>query len=88
MTLPYPPPWQDRMTLAAHLSISPESLENWVRDGVIPPPRKRGGKLMWNWPEVDAWMRQGTQNGVPQTATEIRDAVRRKLDATPRHARH
>jgi predicted site-specific integrase-resolvase len=51
--LPYPPPWQDSVTLAAHISVSVSTLENWVTAGIIPPPRKRGGKLMWKWDEVD-----------------------------------
>jgi predicted site-specific integrase-resolvase len=50
--LPYPPPWQDSVTLAAHISVSVSTLENWVAAGIIPPPRKRGGKLMWKWSEV------------------------------------
>jgi hypothetical protein len=45
--LPYPPPWQDSVTLAAHISVSVSTLENWVASGILPPPRKRGGKLMW-----------------------------------------
>lgn len=84
-SLPYPPPWQDRMTLAAHLSISPESIENWVAAGTIPPPRKRSGKLMWKWAEVDAWMTDGAQNGNPASATEMRDAVRKEREADARH---
>ena len=28
--LPYPPPWQDSVTLAAHISVSVSTLENWV----------------------------------------------------------
>ena len=73
--LPYPPPWQDSVTLAAHISVSVSTLENWVTAGIIPPPRKRGGKLMWRWSEVDARLAEG-ENGALNDATRIRDAVR------------
>jgi hypothetical protein len=42
-----PPPWLDTVTLAWHLCISTETIPNWVAAGILPPPRKRGGKLMW-----------------------------------------
>jgi hypothetical protein len=73
--LPYPPPWQDSVTLAAHISVSVSTLENWVAAGILPPPRKRGGKLMWKWAEVDKQLSEG-DNGTLNDATRIRDAVR------------
>lgn len=57
MTLPYPPPWMDSPTLAAHICVSAATVDNWVRQGILPPPRKRGGKLMWKWAEVDRYLR-------------------------------
>jgi hypothetical protein len=84
--LPYPPPWQDIGTLARHVSICPNTVDNWVTQGILPPPRKRGGKLMWKWEEVDAWLSKGGQDGPPSTATEVRNAVKREREAD-RHAR-
>lgn len=52
--LPYPPPFQDAATLCAHLCISESTLDNWVRQGVLPEPKKVGGKRMWKWSEVEA----------------------------------
>ena len=78
--LPYPPPWQDTVTLAQHICASPSTIENWVAAGILPPPRKRGGKLMWRWSEVDTWLSDGN-NGSIGGATEIRDAVRREREA-------
>lgn len=51
--LPYPPPWMDAPTLCAHICISAGTLDTWVRQGILPPPRERGGKRMWKWLEVD-----------------------------------
>jgi len=47
------PPWQDGATLCAHLCISEGTLDNWVRQGILPEPRKVGGKRMWKWADVE-----------------------------------
>jgi ribosomal protein RSM22 (predicted rRNA methylase) len=82
MSLPYPPPWQDIATLCAHICVSPNTVDNWVAAGILPPPRKRGGKLMWKWAEVDAKLSEGAtspdseaeriRNGTRAAAAEIR----------------
>jgi len=79
--LPYPPPWQDIGTLAKHICAATTTVENWVASGILPPPRKRGGKLMWKWSEVDAWLTEGRKDGQPNLATEIRDGVRKEREA-------
>jgi predicted site-specific integrase-resolvase len=73
--LPYPPPWQDTATLAAHLSVSPDTVKNWAEQGIIPAPRKRGGKLMWRWREVDAKLAAGNA-GLDDLATRVRNGTR------------
>src|SRR5262245_24334602 len=57
--LPYPPPWMDTATLCAHICAAPNTVDNWVASGILPPPRKRGGKLMWKWAEVDQYLTNG-----------------------------
>jgi predicted site-specific integrase-resolvase len=69
------PPWQDAPTLCAHLCISEGTLDNWVRQGILPPAKARGGKRMWEWAEVDRIMR-----GEPGVASE--DIVARVYHAT------
>jgi hypothetical protein len=44
MTLPYPPPFQDLATLAEHICTGESTIENWVRQGLFPAPKKIGGK--------------------------------------------
>lgn len=77
--LPYPPPWQDAPTLCAHLSISEGTIDNWVRQGLLPPARPRGGKRMWKWAEVERWLDAGgdpeAQSPVSQIE-RIRNATR------------
>ena len=76
--LPYPPPWQDKETLAAHLCVSVWTIENWEEKGIIPPARKHGGKLMWKWSEVDEKLTLGGgAAGSPDSITErIRNGTR------------
>lgn len=62
-------------TLCAHICASPNTVDKWVSLGILPPPRKKGGKLMWRWAEVDAYLaREGT---IDVEADRIRDATRR-----------
>lgn len=83
-TLPYPPPWQDAPTLCAHLCISEGTLDNWMRDGILPPARMRGGKRMWEWAEVENRMR-GDAGIVPadetRIARQVYDATRKAVNA-------
>ncbi len=70
------PPWMDTTTLAKHICVSANTIDNWVSQGIIPPPRKRGGKLMWKWVEVDERLTMG--NVSPDTEAErIRNNVRK-----------
>ena len=71
------PPWQDSVTLAKHICVSASTIDNWVSQGILPPPRKRGGKLMWKWEEVDAWLTDGRAGSPDAEAERIRNATRR-----------
>jgi hypothetical protein len=53
MALPYPPPYQDIDVLCQHLSVSPSTVEAWVKLGLLPPPRGIGGHRLWKWAEVE-----------------------------------
>lgn len=50
--LPYPPPYQDLATLALHLCAGETTIENLVKLGQFPKPKKLGGKRVWSWAEV------------------------------------
>lgn len=78
MTIPYPPPWQDKATLCEHVCIGDTTVDDWVRRGLLPPPRKRGGKLMWKWETVDLWLDHG---GDPEHTHQDNDRVVRMREA-------
>ena len=78
--LPYPPPWQDAATLCAHLCISEGTLDNWVRQEILPAPRMRGGKRMWNWAEVNRKMDGNLGTMEEETLAEkVRHATRQAI---------
>lgn len=56
MTLPYPPPWQNISTLAEHICVGESTIENWVKVGLFPPPKRVGGKRLWSWKEVERYL--------------------------------
>jgi hypothetical protein len=75
--LSYPPPWMDAPTLAAHLSICVDTVESWSARGILPPARKRGGKNMWKWSEVDHMLTMGRVGADPDPEAErLRNASR------------
>lgn len=53
MSLPYPPPFQDLATLSEHVCAGESTIENWVKMGLFPAPKKVGGKRLWCWKEVE-----------------------------------
>lgn len=69
------PPWMDKATLAKCICAGDTTIDAWVAQGILPPPRKRGGKLMWKWSEVDERL---TVGGSPDSLAErIRDGSRK-----------
>lgn len=83
MSLPYPPPWQDKATLCLHICKCERTVDAWVKAGILPPPRMRGGSLMWEWKEVDAYLRQGgakPQASAVNEQEEIRAATEREAN--------
>ena len=38
------PPWQDKETLSICICQHPDTIDNWVAQGTLPAPRKRGGR--------------------------------------------
>jgi hypothetical protein len=80
MTLHYPPPFQDLATLAQHVCCGESTIENWVKLGLFPPPKKKiGGKRLWRWKDVEAYL-AGDDDSVQSStdlAQRITDATRR-----------
>ena len=73
--LPYPPPFQDLRTLSAHVCMSEGTIEELLKNGRFPPPRRnKCGKRLWVWREVEEFL----------AAPDNGDAVRGGLSETVR----
>ena len=58
------------------------AVDAWVKLGLLPPPKKRGGKLMWRWAEVDRYLENGgakEQCSADAQAEAIRHATRQAV---------
>jgi hypothetical protein len=77
MTLPYPPPYQDLRTLAAHLCLGESTVEVWVKLGRLPQPVTREGKRLWRWKDVEKYLAPAVDTGARlDDAERIREATR------------
>jgi hypothetical protein len=52
------PAYVSREVGAAELHVSPETWDNWVTRGVLPPPAPGfpDSTPRWRWADVDAWL--------------------------------
>jgi predicted DNA-binding transcriptional regulator AlpA len=82
MTLPYPPPFQDLRTLAEHICASESTIENWVRQGIFPAPRKVGGKNLWRWKDVEKFLARADDSApsLANDAARMREAMRNEKE--------
>lgn len=86
MTDTFIPPWQDMNTLCKHICAAPNTVDNWVARGILPPPKKRGGKLMWKWSEVDKYLTDGAPNSSEESELDrVRNGTRRAAEASTGH---
>jgi predicted DNA-binding transcriptional regulator AlpA len=76
----YPPPFQDLRTLARNICMGESTIENLVKLGRFPPPRKnKCGKRLWVWKEVEEFL--AAPEAIPLSKGEsIREATRRALE--------
>lgn len=80
------PMWMDLQALAGNICCSERTVLNWVDQGILPAPKKRGGKLMWRWKDVDDWL----ENGPPsERVVSLADRIRqeRAADVATRQGR-
>jgi hypothetical protein len=74
------PAYVDIARLCHELSITERTAYAWVKQGIIPAPRQRGGKHLWKWKEVESYLDDGAPGVQPAAdpeAERIRDATRR-----------
>jgi len=74
------PPWLDMDMMCLCLPISSNTVDKWVKDGLLPPPRLKGGKQMWKWSEVDEYLTSGGAQSLDPEAERIKNATRRAIE--------
>lgn len=81
----YPPPFQDMATLCLHICASPNTVDKWVVDGLLPQPRMKGGKKMWFWPEVQEYLMRDGDRSPDAEADRVRNNVKRDIEGRAGH---
>ena len=79
------PAWVDKATLCRETCLSDRTVDAWVRQGLLPPPRTRGGKLMWRWTDVDAYLDRGGKDAPASPETQ-QEAIRVATERRPMSA--
>jgi predicted DNA-binding transcriptional regulator AlpA len=88
MSLPYPPPYQDIATLSEHICAAESTIENWIRLGLFPEPRKVGGKRLWSWKEVEhhlAANKQLSAASPDELAERIKNGTKQAVSSGQNH---
>jgi hypothetical protein len=76
------PAWVDKDRLAVEISGTPKTVDNWVRQGLLPPGERRGGKTLWQWRMVELWLERGGnpgQGSLDPDADAVMEATKRAL---------
>jgi hypothetical protein len=81
-------------TLTRNICVCERTVDTWVKQGLLPPPRLIGGKRLWKWKTVESYL-EGTHNEAQtpeRQAEDITNATRaasgRAGDASAGVGRH
>ncbi len=69
------PAYVDTARLCQELCICERTADAWVRQGILPAPRLRGGKRLWKWTEVERHLDDGA-TGTPASADSEAERIR------------
>lgn len=75
------PAYVNRQRAAQELCMSPETFDSYVRKGVLPPAKKRGGLARWKWKEIEAAL-DGGEFSVVQSQSDPYDLGVERAKAT------
>lgn len=69
-----PTTYCDLKTLAMRLGVSTRTVRNWVHAMTPLPAYQPGGKLLFRWTEVEAWLQQN-HRVKPASHDELADKI-------------
>lgn len=71
------PAYLDIGRLCLELCVSEHTVDAWIKRGILPYPKIKGGKRLWKWSEVERYLDEGDE---PDTAAErVRNATKAAL---------
>jgi predicted DNA-binding transcriptional regulator AlpA len=73
-----PPAFVSIETLAAELDLSPTTVRDLVRRGVLPQGRRIGGSVRWKWAEVEAMLDRGQDTAAATPPDPLLQAVQQR----------
>jgi len=76
------PAYMDLRTLSWHISTAERTIEEWVKTGQFPPPKRVGGKRLWRWEDVDRYL---AGDGNPATVADLAEQIRANTKAAVNH---
>ena len=71
------PAYPDISRLTHELCISERTVDAWVKQGILPPPKNKGGKRLWKWSEVEAYL-DGAGEGLTAELEDIRNETKKQ----------
>jgi predicted DNA-binding transcriptional regulator AlpA len=61
------PAYVCRQTACRELDMSDDTFDKYVREGILPQPKRRGGLKRWKWSEIVAVLDGGCASAVTMT---------------------
>ena len=71
------PAYVSRKRAAQELDMSPDTFDDYVRNGVLPAPKKRGKLTRWKWAEIANTLDGGNLSVVQSDVDEYDQGVNR-----------
>ena len=75
------PEYVTRQRAAAELCMSDDTFDKYVREGLLPSPKRRGKLIRWKWSEIVSVLDGGPASTVTMALDAFEQGVRRAKEA-------
>ena len=80
------PAYVCRQTAARMLDMSDDTFDRYVREGILPQPKRRGGLVRWKWSEIVAALDGGSIAVIEVEPDAFERGIARAKEANSRAA--
>jgi hypothetical protein len=80
------PAYVCRQTAARMLDMSDDTFDKYVREGILPQPKCRGGLKRWKWSEIEAALDGGSIEVIKVEQDAFEKGIQRAKEAHVRAA--